>query len=234
MNNKSISIKSGNHFLKVIPQYISQFSSRELVSDFLDKKILLTDDPKWHDFGFSTKEDYSFWAPRLCALVCIKMILNLEKSNLSESIASLTQKAINRGGYIIKDENGNFVDKGWFYAPLIELSKDYGFSGEIKTKIEIVDLCKYILQNEFPIVSVNPSVIRFDTDKCPNNKKGGHLVLIVGFKWSKDECQGFYIHNPSGRKKETQEQAYIPIKTFIESFAERGMILRKDTYNEQK
>lgn len=227
-------ISSGDYFLNPIPKYLSQFSSRELISDFLDKKISLNNDLKWRDFGFASNEEYSFWAPRLCAIICIKMVVNLKNEYLDETIASITQKAIKKGGYIINDEKGNFVDKGWFYAPLIELLKDYGFNGEIKTKIEIKDLCENILRNEFPIVSVNPSVIRYDLDKCPNNKKGGHLILIVGFKWKENNCQGFYIHNPSGRKILTQEKAFIPLERFTEAFAERGMILRECPNNDQK
>lgn len=220
------SLNSGDYFLVPIPEYISQFSSRDLVSEFLDKKISTYDDPKWMDFGFISRDDYSFWSQRLCALICLKMVVNTKKENKDETIASMTKKAIDKGGYIVNDTNGVFVDKGWFYSPLIELAKEYGFSGEIKTKIKIKDLYECIIKGEFPIVSVNPSVIRFDLDKCPNNKKGGHLILIVGFKWENNQCQGFYIHNPSGRIASTQEKAFIPIDRFIESFAERGMIFK--------
>ena len=81
------------------------------------------------------------------------------------------------------------------------------------------------MDNVFSIVSVNPEIIRFDCEKCES--KGGHLVLILGFKWNGKSCEGFYIHNPSGRKIETQEKAYIPINIFKESFAERGFSIRK-------
>ena len=218
-------LKAGVYFVEKIPKYISQFASREFVSDMLDNRLLVEKDSKWKNFGFSTIEEYGFWAFRLCGIVCIKMaMLGLEIDN-SPNIVSLTKKAIELGGYIVNDCNGKFIDKGWFYAPLVELVKEYGLTGGVFDPITEENLYKNVLSNVFSIVSVNPGVIRFDFEKC--GSKGGHLILVLGFKWNGKNCEGIYIHNPSGRKVETQEKVYIPLKIFNEAFAGRGFIIKK-------
>lgn len=228
-NNKKLSnLPAGDYYVNPIPPYIAQFASRELVSDILDKKIYPDDDLKWKKFGFKSTEDYSFWTQRLCGIICIKMIIDTVSSNSNETIATLTEKAINIGGYKVYDEYGKFVDKGWYYAPLIELVKEYGFNGNVCSMLTEKDLCINVLENTFSIASVHPGVIRFDMEKSPFNKKGGHLVLVIGFRWSGEECLGFIIHNPSGRKNSTQENAFIPIKQFREAFASRGLIIRRN------
>ncbi|MCI8548195.1 MAG: hypothetical protein HFJ38_04835 [Bacilli bacterium] len=223
---KLLALPAGDYYVVPSPPYISQFASRELVSDILDKKIFPYDDPKWKNFGFNSIEDYSFWSQRLCGLICIKMILDTFKPNLSETVATLTQKAINLGGYRVYDELGNFIDKGWYYEPLIELVKEYGLDGNVCSSLTENDLCLNVINNIFSIASVHPGVIRFDMKACPLNKKGGHLVVITGFKWSGKECLGFMIHNPSGRKKSTQENAFIPIEQFRAAFASRGLVIK--------
>ncbi|SRR6266496_64752 len=50
------------------------------------------------------------------------------------------------------------------------------------------------------------------TDDDPKWKtKGGHLVLFLGYDKGKQE---FYIHNPSGTSKETQEYAPVKFRDF--------------------
>lgn len=220
----SLKLDAGNYFVNPIPSYISQFASRELVSDYLDKHITAEDDPLWKSFGFKLKADYNFWVQRLCGLICVKMVLDaLSLSSTKETIAELTKKGVSVGGYQVYNEDGVFIDKGWFYAPLIELSKEYGVNGNVCKNLTIFNLCQNVLYNKFSIASVNPKVIRGDIDKCKT--KGGHLVIILGFKWNGKKCDGFYIHNPSGREPSTQENAYISLERFTESFAQRGFTL---------
>ena len=219
-------LADGDYFVNPIPPYLSQFASRELVSDFLDKRISTKDDSHWAQFGFEKLDEYEFWAPRLCGLICVKMILDaVNTCSANETVATLTNKAISLGGYKVYDDSGEFIDKGWFYAPLIELAKEYNVKGKVCTSIASSDLCYNVLSNIFTVASVHPKVIRFDIDKCPDGKKGGHLVVIIGFKWAIGKCVGIYIHNPTGREKVTQEKAFIPIERFNEAFAQRGFIL---------
>jgi len=218
-------LKQGDYFVNIIPKFISQFASKELVSDILNNSRLVIEDPKWEDFGFSTLEEYGFWANRLCGIVCIKMAMLGLDVNISKNIAALTKRAIELGGYITYDNDGKLIDKGWFYLPLVELVREYGLHGEVYNSFTEENLCNNVMDNVFSIVSVNPGIIRFDYEKCES--KGGHLVLILGFKWNGKNCEGFFIHNPSGRKIETQEKAYIPMNIFNKSFAERGFSIRK-------
>jgi len=226
-SHKLRDLPKGDYFVTPIPHYIAQFASRDLVSDILDKQIEAEDDPLWKSFGFETPKEYAYWSQRLCGLICVKMVLDaLSNISVTETVASLTKEAVNLGGYEVCDTSGKPVEKGWFYAPLIDLIKQYGLNGEVCVSLSTRDLCLNIINNYFSIASVNPKVIRNDLEICPEGKKGGHLVLVLGFKWDGTQCLGFYIHNPSGRVVSTQENAFISIERFEEAFANRGLVLK--------
>jgi hypothetical protein len=207
--------------------YYSQFASPELISDILDKKVQAEDDPNWRKFGFKTTDEYAFWSWRACGIMCLKMIIDTLNKTEQKSVADLLQEAVSLGGYIAHDKDGKLVDKGWFYKPLVLLANKYGISGKVKSTLSINTTCAEIIKGRLVVASVNPSVIRSDRDAKEPDKAGGHLVLVHGFKWEGGKCKGFYIHNPSGRTRETQSNAFIPIERFISAFACRGMTFWK-------
>jgi len=66
---------------------------------------------------------------------------------------------------------------------------------------------------------------QINTDDDPNWRpkiKGGHLVLMVGYDKTKQE---FYLHNPSGISRETQEYAAVKV-TLKSSSAAAGSSFR--------
>ena len=202
-------------------KYYCQFASPELAKPILEKRISAKDDPDWKDFGFLEPEEYEFWCWRACAIICLKMIIdtvNLE----SDTVSNLVSKGVKLGGYIAYDKSGTLVDKGWYYKPLINLANKYNLDGKLFSHLSIQDICKEILNKHYVIASVNPEVIRYDIEK--SDVIGGHVVLIHGFKWNNGKCKGFYLHNPSGKSKETQI-AFISMDVFKKAFAERGFCL---------
>lgn len=211
--------ESGDYLVRPTPPYYSQFASKSLVSDILDKKRKARNDPGWTSFGFATIEEYEFWAWRLCGLVCVKMVLDAYKKASAETVASLTKLGVELGGYDPKK------DVGWFAVPLVKLARRFSLNGKVYRVLSTEEIAKNILDNEFVIASVNPRVIRNDTDTVPNNEKNGHLILVWGVKIQNGKIIGFYIHNPSGRTSETQQKAFIPSKRFRNSFGRRGFSL---------
>jgi hypothetical protein len=219
------SLLDREYLLSPLPPYYSQFASRAEVSRYLSDPNTVFDDPRLEDFGFESPEEYAFWAPRLCGIICTKMIIDADPESRIETVATLTRRGLELGGYRLRDEDGNCVDKGWFYKPLIALAGEYGLAGTVFAGAQPRDLCSEVLLGRAAIASVHPGVIRGDIDVRPNGASGGHLVVVIGFRWSRGSCSGLIIHNPSGRTIETQEQSLVPIDRFDQAFAGRGFLL---------
>jgi hypothetical protein len=219
---KIISRKSGDFFVKPAPPpQIVQWASSNLVSDILDRKIKASADPRQREFGFANATEYEFWSWRLCGLMCVKAVLNAYGLALNTSVAELTNQGVKLGGYDVK--NGI----GWYSAGLLRLAKSYGLTGKLYRQISDEEIAAQVLGDRFFIASVNPEVIRGDIE-LPNAKgKNGHLVLVWGVKIENGKVAGFYIHNPSGRKPNTQEKAFIPLKQFHNAFGRHGFIIRQ-------
>ncbi|GHU07294.1 hypothetical protein FACS189431_1610 [Alphaproteobacteria bacterium] len=210
----------GDYFVMPSPSAnITQWASPNLVSKILNHEIEAGDDPRWREFGFKTKADYAFWSWRIYGLMCFKSVLDSYGVAKGETVASLTKKGEDLGGYKAK------ADEGWFYAPLIKLARGYAVDGGIYGALDIREIAAAVLKNRFVVASVHPDVIRGDIDKKPQDDKG-HLVLVWGFRWDGGKITGFFINNPSGREKSTQVKAFIPITQFDEAFAGRGFWLK--------
>jgi len=209
-------------FIKPLPSYQCQYASRDKVSTYINKEEPLHD-PLYKEFGFNNEDDYDFWSHRLCAIACIKMIL--DAYNVNKTMALLCNEALDLKGYILYKDN-IFVDKGWYYQPLIELMNKYGFIGHIIDDNNCNMLKYYLDNNNYLIVSVHPQVIREEIES--SDEKGGHLVLITGYRLMNSQLDGFYINNPSGTSLNKQEGAFIPINTFIKAYACKGIRLKKE------
>ena len=218
-------IGSSDHFVSPRPPYISQFASKELVSDILDRKRDPTSDPRWREFGFTSPRDYTFWSWRACGVISMKMVLDAYGVASGETVATLIERAVDFGGYEVRGREGNAVDEGWFYGPLVELAKEFGIDGEVHRVLSDEVIRGNVIDDRFTVASVHPGVIRSDFDHTPAGADGGHLVLVWGCRWTRSECAGYYIQNPSGRVRETQDGAFIPIARFREAFASRGFSL---------
>jgi len=72
------------------------------------------------------------------------------------------------------------------------------------------------------VASATSEVIRFEVDRSPKGRRGGHLVVVFGFRWNGKAIEGYFLHNPSGGSAETRDSVFVPICRFQEAFAERG------------
>jgi hypothetical protein len=82
------------------------------------------------------------------------------------------------------------------------------------------ELMHEIGEHNYVIVGVSPQV------RYPRSKpkiRSGHLVLIVGYDRAKQE---FYLHNPSGISKETQEYAVVKFSDFKKFFSGRSIVIQ--------
>lgn len=220
-------VEDGRYAVTPQPVYWSQFASEDRVSYFLSHPGDLASDSRWSKFGFESADEYAFWAPRLCGLICAKMVFDGYGSASSKTIADLTAEGVALGGYRLCDDDGTLIDKGWYYAPLIELARNYGLDGRIFDHATIEVVTAAVLAGQVPICSVHPGVIRGDIDRLPDGASGGHLVVVVGFNVVNGVVASLVAHNPSGRLPETQASCIIPVERFSEAFAGRGFLLWK-------
>jgi|SRR3989344_1765183 len=211
-SKKSYIPKKKKILYKNVP-YFSQWESKDLVNDIINKKISAKDDPLWRKSGAKNKEEYELWSWNACGMTCLKMILAYKfKKNIP--VVELGKKCKEYEGYV-----GENLD-GLYYKPFIKFIKnEFKLDAKIISPMIILDIIKELERGNFIIASVSYEI------RNPNNKisfKGGHLVLIVGYDF---ETKIFFIHNPSGIDNKTQAFGKISFKDFDKSFACRGIVI---------
>jgi Peptidase_C39 like family len=206
--------------------YFSQYASPELIYQYIHENLLGLQDPRWREFGTEDVEEYNFWSRRSCGIACLKMgITSLTLPAKQPAMMDLVRQGIDLGGYIVHNEQGEFVDMGWYYQPLVELGQSYGIKGKVCRHLTIDEICAYIAEGSLVVASVSPEI--GEREDTPITYRAGHLVLIYGYAWSQDQSRphSFLLHNPSGRFPETQAGAHISLERFSLAFAQRGFVL---------
>lgn len=110
-----------------------------------------------------------------------------------------------------------------FVQPYIAyVDKELGWKARIAQGVTFQELMHEISKGNYVIASVSPHI------RHPESRpklKGGHLVLMVGYDKARQE---FYLHNPSGISKETQEYAAVKFNDFKKFFSGRGIVVQGD------
>jgi len=208
-------------FPKKLPYY-AQFASPELIYAYIHEDFDGRYDPRWRDYGTEDIEEYVFWCMRACGIACLKMCLEaLVTLPQFPTMIELIRRGVDLGGYIVHNEQGEFVDFGWYYQPLIKLGEEYGLRGYVCKTLTIDEMCSYLAAGYLVIASVSSEIGERDMGIT---KRGGHLVLVHGFEWSEQGSEALLVHNPSGRFYELQANAIIPFDRFSDAFAGRGFV----------
>jgi hypothetical protein len=203
--------------------YYSQFASPERIYDYIHHGYNGTRDPNWRLFGADDPTDYAFWAPRACALACIKMAVEAFHPDVQPSLWQLVKDGLAVNGYTVRDAHGNWIDEGWYYHAQAHLASKYGLAVVGKSYVSPLSVCRYIRDGWLVAASVTPEI----GERQPSGSRcGGHLVLVYGFTWAGGRPTHFYLHNPSGRYTELQAGARIPAVRFHAAFARRLVAMR--------
>ena len=196
--------------------YFCQWESRELAKGLIEKKITTDDDPNWKASGAKTKKEYRDWSWSACGMACTKMIL-AHRTGKVVPIVELGKKCAGYGGYTMPLENS----VGLYYKPYITfVDKEFGWKAKIVQGMTFQELMHELGKGNYVIAGVSPRI------RHPQSKpkiKGGHLVLMVGYDKTKQE---FYLHNPSGISKDTQEYAAVTFDDFKKFFSGRGIVVQ--------
>lgn len=212
-------LADGEYMVKMDVPYVPQFASRELIYDYIHLNYDGKNDPKWESFGSENVEDYAFWSHRVCALACLKMAIGAYQGDTSSpSLWELVQEGLELGGYRLRDEEGNWIDEGWYVAAQVKLAERYGLKMIGHSYASPLGICKAIRDGYLVAATVTPEL----GERVPQSRRyGGHLVMVVGFRWKNGKPTAYCVHNPSGRYVELQEKAWIGAKRFRQSYAYR-------------
>ncbi len=217
---------NGTHYISPLPEYISQFIS--IYPSSITTDTPLTNKKDIEQFGAKDSDEFTFWAWRDCGIVCIKMILNHFKKAKDKSIMDLTHEGIDLKGYLVNNENGKFIDKGWFHHSLVSLLEKYNISAKMKKWQTIESVTQDILNNKMVIISVHVPGRRFikeDRSFEPKEhaKYGGHLLLAIGVKMEGKDIEGIFVHDPRGLEN-YQANTFISMKIFKTIFTNRTIV----------
>ncbi len=89
-------LADGEYRAGVDVPYCAQFASPERIYDYIDHRYDGAQDPNWRIFGADDPADYAFWAPRVCALACLKMAVEAFSPTLKLSLWELVQEGLAR------------------------------------------------------------------------------------------------------------------------------------------
>lgn len=210
------------HAVAQVPYY-AQFASPNRIAAYIHEGYDGTQDPNWHTFGADDPVEYAFWAPRVCALACLKMAIEAFYPERRPTLWELVQKGLAHGGYTVRDAAGNWVDEVWTYRAQVALAAEYGLQAAGQGYASPLSICRAIREGALVAASVTPEI----GERAPRaGRYGGHLVLVYGFEWRAGRPAAYRLHNPSGRYPELQAGARIPADRFRAAFAYRLIALR--------
>lgn len=212
-------LDDGEYLVPFDVPYVPQFASRELIYDYIHLNYDGKNDPKWEGFGSDNAEDYAFWSHRVCALACLKMAIEAYgQSESTPNLWTLVQEGLKLDGYLLKDEQGRWIDEGWYVAAQIKLAEAYRLKMTGYPYTSPFGICKAIHEGCLVAATVTPEL----GERIPQSKRyGGHLVMVIGFRWENGKPIAYCVHNPSGRYQELQESAWVTATRFHQSYAYR-------------
>ncbi|MFE2850421.1 C39 family peptidase [Streptomyces lavendulae] len=193
--------------------YFSQWESASLVPEFVSGTTAAAADPLWASSGADTADEYSFWAPRMCGMACLRMALGYFGHPVPASVP-LVREALAAGAYV---RDGDQV-QGLIYAPFAAwVATRWGLFAESRPQLSVDQVDAEVARGRLVLLSVDRSIRTLDLEP---GQRGGHLVLAVG-----SSANHIAIHNPSGFPEISQQFHQVPRADLGRFFAGRGVVL---------
>jgi hypothetical protein len=196
--------------------YYSQWESAALVPQFISGTSA-AEDPLWQKSGADSREEYAFWAPRMCGMACLRMTLDWLGRDVPPSVP-LVREALEAGAYV---RTGDEV-KGLIYAPFADWARTrFGLHARSRPDLPAQEVHAEIAAGRVVLLSVHKTIRTLDP--APPHR-GGHLVLAVGAS-----PEAVVLHNPSGLPDRSQQFHHVPWSSLDRFYAGRGVVLGPST-----
>ncbi|MFZ3500437.1 C39 family peptidase [Streptomyces sp. 5.8] len=192
--------------------YYSQWESAALVPEFVAGADAARD-PLWAGSGAGSPEEYAFWAPRMCGVACLRMVLGSLGLPVPPSV-ELVKELCGAGAYV---RDGDAV-QGLIYQPFAEyVNARWGLDARSEPRLDHGSIRDALAGGGVAMLSVHWSI---RSPAAAPGPRGGHLVLAVGA--TEDAV---LVHNPSGFPDGTQQYAPVPWADLDLFYAGRGILL---------
>ncbi len=209
------------------------FTTTDIFTHYTMPYIPQRNAKSWRSFGWAKRSDYDFLSVRICAIACLSMIIRAVTKQ-KPTLKTLTEKGLVLSGYTLYNQQGKFVDQGWFHHPLIQLADEYGLLGITKKYISPERACLELLAGKLVILSGDAYTFGAGQKRPKNVPFSSHQVVLVGFRQAHGVLTGMYYHNPSGEGRALTQNAYLPIEIFRSGFNFRALVFRRKTNLIQK
>lgn len=194
--------------------YYSQYESAALIPDLIAGTRTAADDPLWLKSGADSREEYAFWASRMCGVACLRMALDYWGHPVPPSVP-LVRELCEAGAYV---RTGDSV-KGLIYQPFAEhVQARWELLARAEPDLTTDTIRRQLADGGLALISVHKTIRHVETTEPPS--RGGHLVLAVGATE-----ESLLIHNPSGLPGTSQEYARVPWVRLAAFYAGRGVLL---------
>ena len=182
----------------------------------MDNKIFLNvdhfvqniDRQEYLGSNINSQYGYNYLNNSCCALACLQMCIKYYK-NIYESLLVIFEKSL----------KFNVIDpeKGALHYNLVKFAKnEYNLNGCLikeERKDRFMTLISFLLKNNILILaSVKQGITNISDDV--NNRKSGHIVLIVGIDNSK-----LYINDPDNVGDYSEMNKVVDIDKFFYNFS---------------
>ncbi|MFF8769084.1 C39 family peptidase [Kitasatospora sp. NPDC015120] len=193
--------------------YFSQYQTPALAAGIATGERTAADDPRWATSGADTREEYAWWAGRLCGVACLRMALAHWRIDPPQPVP-LARDLVDAGAYTV---DGDTVG-GLFHEPFARhVTGRWQLAARPDSSLTRETVHREITGGALVILSVHQSIRTLDP--APP-QRGGHLVLAH----TADE-RTVTIHNPSGWPGVSQKNHRIEWRALDRFFAGRGIIL---------
>ncbi|MFJ2775727.1 glutamate ligase domain-containing protein [Kitasatospora sp. NPDC087315] len=154
---------------------------------------------EWERHGGAALGDRAEWSDRACGMAALRMIL-LAYGQEPPTLTELIQLGV---------EKGALTERGWLHAGIASLAEVYGVPGQ--TEAVPAEELTARLKAAPVIISV--------TEKFPEDgRKGGHLVVALGFEPGEDPT--ILFRDPSGWG---QTHDRVPLSRLSASYSGRAI-----------
>ncbi|MCX5404545.1 C39 family peptidase [Streptomyces sp. NBC_00335] len=196
---------------RAVPYY-SQWESAGLVPEFVAGADSARD-PLWAGSGAGSPEEYAFWAPRMCGVACLRMVLGRLGLPVPPSV-ELVKELCGAGAYV---RDGDAV-QGLIYQPFAEyVNARWDLDARSVPVLDHQAVRDALAGGGLAMLSVHWSI---RTLVPAGEARGGHLVLAVG---ATDDA--VLVHNPSGFPGASQQYAPVPWAELDRFYAGRGILI---------